>query len=859
MMSLALVHLLATAFALEGVVMADRDGNGAVSPADEPVAGALVFWEGSARAATDRDGRFHLDAPGPGIVWVRTPDGFSPAPVWRAVEPGGGPIALLLRPRAPAGPLRFIHTSDTHLGTTSADETRRALEQAAGTDPPPWFIAVTGDLTAGTFDAEFDALSSALRGLRVPLVPVVGNHDWQDEGVRYRRRLGPPMYSFDSGGVHFIVLNCMAGPDAELAFVDADLGARRPAGLVAAFTHYTPSNALAAELARRGVRYVFTGHSHDNRVMERGSLLEVNTEPAVMGGIDYTPAGWRVVELDGGRFTLAHHTLVEEPLVAASYPRPGDCVPPGRVSVIAEVELGDAIARVDFSLDGAPPAPLAPAGGWAWAGEVALAGSRWHSLEVRARRPGGQVVTATSRFCVIAGSGDRGGGDRGDRGGGGGDRGGDHQDRTPASALPDWPMLQGSAEHRGAVETELRPPLRPLWARAIGGHARSGAPVLAGGRLFVPVVDLADSRRGGLIALDARRGDPLWQQRGVGSVAASPAVEGDTVVFATTDGWLHAHRTSDGELRWKIDLAAGEEEELSATYAAPVIAGGRVYAGTPSHFVAVDLSTGELVASEHARSIWAHLYAAPAVAHGRVVVPLGRGPDSLVSLDADDLTERWAHSYPRWVWIHPSPIIDGDTVYAGNAESVLTAIDLASGAPRWARTLSGSWSRWALGTPALAHGLLFVPTPRDRLIAVEAASGSIAWSRGTGLAVTHPVSYQTQARGYLASPVVTGRVVWAGGIDGVLRALDARGGTEQWETDLGAPIVGGLVPAGDLLFAVTYDGTVRALTAAPSVAPPDPLAAGGCGGDWRWPIAALVAAAIAALARAARRRPGSLR
>jgi outer membrane protein assembly factor BamB/predicted phosphodiesterase len=839
-MSLALAHLLATAFAVNGVVMADRDGDGAVSPGDEPVAGALVFWEEGPHAETDRDGRFHLDAPEPGIVWVRTPDGFSPAPAWREVSPGGGPIALLLEPRAGRGPLRFIHASDTHLRTTGVDETRRALEQATGIDPPPWFLVITGDLTDDAWDAEFAALSAVMRGLRVPFVPVAGNHDWQDEGVSYRRRFGPPMYSFDAGGVHFIVLNCMAGSDEELAFVDADLAARAPGGPVVAFTHFTPSNATAEGLARRGVDHVFTGHNHDNRVMERGSsLLEVNTEPAVMGGIDYTPAGWRVVELHGGRFSFAHHTLVEQPLVAVSYPRPGDCVPRGRVPIIAAVELADTPDAVDFSLDGGPRARLAPAGGWAFTGEVSLGEPRWHALEVRARRPGGQPVTAVSRFCVIAPA----------------------DAASAAAQLPDWPMLQGSAEHRGAVEAQVSPPLRPIWARAIGGHARAGAPVLAGGRLFVPVVDLTDSRRGGLVALDARRGDRLWERRGVGSVAASPAVDGDTVVFATTDGWLHAHRASDGELRWKMDLAAGGEEELSASYAAPVIAGGRVYAGTASHFAAVDLATGEVVASEHARSIWAHLYAAPAVARGRVIVPLGRGPESLVSLDADDLTERWTRSYPRWVWIHPSPIVDGDTVYAGDAESVMTALDLDSGQPQWTVTLSESWSRWALGTPALAHGLLYVPTPRDQLIAVEAASGSIIWQHEAGWSVTHPVSYQTRARGFLASPVVTGRVVWAGGIDGVLRALDARSGVQLWETDLGAPIAGGLVPAGDLLFAVTYDGTVRALAAAPASAPPDPPAPGGCRG-WGWPIAGIVALAIAVIAliaRAARRRPGPLR
>jgi hypothetical protein len=93
--------------------------------------------------------------------------------------------------------------------------------------------------------------------------------------------------------------------------------------------------------------------------------------------------------------------------------------------------------------------------------------------------------------------------------------------------------------------------------------------------------------------------------------------------------------------------------------------------------------------------------------------------------------------------------------------------------------------------------------------------------------------------------VETDRIVWAGGIDGVLRALDVRGGAERWQTDLGSPIVGGLVPSGDLLFVVTYDGTVRALSAAPAGTPPDPLAPGWLS-RWRWAIAVLLGLAAAA-------------
>jgi outer membrane protein assembly factor BamB len=220
------------------------------------------------------------------------------------------------------------------------------------------------------------------------------------------------------------------------------------------------------------------------------------------------------------------------------------------------------------------------------------------------------------------------------------------------------------------------------------------------------------------------------------------------------------------------------------------------------------------------------------------VVPVGRGSDSLLALDGD-LRPRWTRSYPRSTRIQGAPIIDGRTVYAGNAESFLSAIDLETGEPRWTTTLYSSWSMWNLGTPALAHGLLFVATPHVHLFAVDAATGEVKWKRGAGRGPIHPVAYWRRARGFLASPVVTGRLVWAGGIDGVLRAFDAASGEEEWTTGLATPIAG-LLPSGNRLFVATFDGAIRAYTASPAAVPPDPQA--GCG------AAAWVAICLAALA-----------
>lgn len=47
----------------------------------------------------------------------------------------------------------------------------------------------------------------------------------------------------------------------------------------------------------------------------------------------------------------------------------------------------------------------------------------------------------------------------------------------------------------------------------MGGHLRGGSPIVYGGIVFVPVDDLNDGASGGVVALDARSGQILWEHR----------------------------------------------------------------------------------------------------------------------------------------------------------------------------------------------------------------------------------------------------------------------------------------------------------------------------------------------------------
>jgi hypothetical protein len=373
-----------------GVVYADADGDGQVSPGDQPIAGAYVVWETERFAETDASGRFELVAPGPGQVWVRVPDGFEPSPVWATVEDGAGEaqVGFVLTPSRATGKTRFVHAADTHVGIVNAADVGSALAQATAGDPPLHFLTITGDITQGNEPAEFEALADALEGIDVPFVPVPGNHDWNDGGANYRRYLGPPMYSFDAGGAHFVVLN--EGSEGKAPMVDflaADTALLSGERLVIALMHFPPALAgapgypgdagLVDALADAGVDYLFTGHWHTNRVMPHDEgFVEFNTQPMVNSGVDLTPGGYREVTRVGDQLVITHHTTVREPVVALAQPRPGACVDAGSVDIVASVELGHGLA------------------GWRRARRRGLRARapRWLGLRGGGRHPGGRLA-----------------------------------------------------------------------------------------------------------------------------------------------------------------------------------------------------------------------------------------------------------------------------------------------------------------------------------------------------------------------------------------------------------------------------------------------------------------------------------
>lgn len=117
----------------------------------------------------------------------------------------------------------FAYISDSHIqhikgGQFVRNWDRGLIRAVAETNlltPKPDFVIYGGDLAQLGSKAELDHGAEIMAGLRYDKVHyVMGEHDYYlDLGEYWSQLFGPPYYSFDHKGVHFIVLNSILTDD----------------------------------------------------------------------------------------------------------------------------------------------------------------------------------------------------------------------------------------------------------------------------------------------------------------------------------------------------------------------------------------------------------------------------------------------------------------------------------------------------------------------------------------------------------------------------------------------------------------------------------------------------------------------
>jgi outer membrane protein assembly factor BamB len=220
-------------------------------------------------------------------------------------------------------------------------------------------------------------------------------------------------------------------------------------------------------------------------------------------------------------------------------------------------------------------------------------------------------------------------------------------------------------------------------------------------------------------------------------------------------------RTGQPALAWHV---AGEGRGT------PAVHSKRAYFLSKRHeVVAVDVTTG--------RVQWRRPTRGPGdTTAGTVIVAsafgIVAGDGGLVAFTADG-RERWRFhtGEDELVGVYLGEASDG-RVFTGSLAGRLLAIDAASGSLSWA-TQVASDGKTTVFAPVVAGGVViagftsFGSAPAGGLVAVDATTGRVRWRRWL------PFQDRTRApRAFAGGPVVAGRTVLAAGQDGAIHAFE---------------------------------------------------------------------------------------
>ncbi|MEZ6122394.1 MAG: calcineurin-like phosphoesterase family protein [Planctomycetaceae bacterium] len=381
-------HALADETA-RGTVFEDANGNGRLDAGEKPLSG-IGISNGRQVAQTGDDGKYEIAVTDDSIVFVVKPSGYRTAQdadhlnrFYYIHKPAGSPKNLKFTGVDPTGPLPAaidfpLYKQDeptafdviffgdpqprdqTELDYIAHD----VVEPLIGTNAA--FGVTLGDILFDDLSL-FDNFNHILGRIGIPWYNVIGNHDINfaadtDElsDETYERVYGPAYYSFNYGGIHFLVVDDVHWmregdrrfyrtglSDAQLTFIENDLKAVPQDQLVVAMMHIplvksTPwlepkRDRLFRLLETREHCISLSGHTHHHEhvLMDKADdwrgekphhhIINVTVSGSWWSGrpnengiphtmcADGTPNGHTVMHFDGVKYQLEYRAAGKDP------------------------------------------------------------------------------------------------------------------------------------------------------------------------------------------------------------------------------------------------------------------------------------------------------------------------------------------------------------------------------------------------------------------------------------------------------------------------------------------------------------------------------------------------------------------
>lgn len=807
--------------AIKGSVYLDKNGNGKKDRSEPGIPG-LAVSDGFDVVVTDKSGSYFLPNEKKNAVFVFV---HQPGDIRQSGQDFFHHLLSADKDRFDFGlqrapvtshssdsVIRFVQLTDSHIRDSSdRNYMQQATSEIYQMNPRPDFIVMTGDLVDWGVDQHFSNYVAGMQAPPVPYFNVFGNHEIVFGPIeRYHAFIGPDYYSFEQKGILFLVVNCVTPSERQQVWLVKTLelvGKGRP---VVVFQHFPPSLNDLERFGKMGVRSVFTGHWHSEKEMMHAGVQSINSPPFIMGGIDASPAGFKVVNLntDGSAETDWRYGFQNKRLTIVS-PQKETPVDRGFPVIVNAYETSHDIAAVTWRL--MRGSTIVDSGTLQQASAVSWTAQRGHAtFDSRDRfslEPGIYSIRVEAENTQ-------------------GEKWSDQQELIVAPDLPaapapsgEWPMFMGNAAHTGySSETTDHLPLRLAWSVDTGGDPDFSSPVLGDGRLYLALKKRTKDRTNGVAAFDPVIGKRLWLFPTALAVNHTPAFAEGVVCVAEMGGRVYGLEAGTGKERWHHDLI---DNRGRYNYSAPVEHNGWFYAGVMRRMAKLRVADGYLDWEKQigkSDNDWISSYGSPAVS-GDYLAMSGMffGGEALTVAKTHDGSRMWGHSADYGLLA--SATIAGDYLVYASMKSILYVKKLNDGIDHWAMELGsrGGDANWSATTPAVKlsdekNGIIVAGSGDGQMKAIDLASGRLLWTHVSDTAVFKLSPYRRDARSLLSSPTIAGDKIFFGSADGHLYCLDLETGRQLWSFYIGVPVLSTPLVSGNAVYVAAYDGRLYAFT-----------------------------------------------
>ncbi len=612
----------------------------------------------------------------------------------------------------------FAYMSDIHIALEAkAIEDAEACVTDINSNPQIAFSIIAGDITEFGTDEEIALAKSIFDKLEKPYYIVAGNHDakWSESGCNtFLKIFGYEEFEFDHQGIKFIGTN--SGPNMRMApallpresmvWLDSISKAIDPLQPVIFVNHYPMDSSMLNYtqvldvLKRMNTQLIMNGHWHQNRAMVYEGIPGVIGRSTMCTGKE--GPGYNIVKIEGSAITLSERIAAGTKAVKA-------------VTTGGEKAIRDKNNRIEVKAKSNTP---------------------WHTLRM-------------SRGAAF--------------------------DNTIEYWREDY-----------AINKEY-PNVKPVWKRQdnsdIGGGATLVGKYTEGIKKESKTRVVYANTAGYVYALSAFDGSVVWSYKAGGKIFSTPAVSDGIVVFGCSDNNVYALDLNNGNLKWIYECG-------KSVLGSPAIMGGIVYIGASDHcFRALNLKSGALVWNYNKVKgfIEARAYA------DKEQVVIGDWANTLYSFNPKSGKLQWEWTKKGSRMLSPAAVFPEKAhgkIFIATPERVSYAIDAKTGGQLW-RARGGRESvglspqkdvyyiksmldtvfaysttetvknaqgkivpktKWAVNagfgyeiapTPITSiaaegkdgEGLLFVPTDKGNIVALNCKDGSIAWKHKFSMAL----------------------------------------------------------------------------------------------------------------------------